>query len=150
MARYQVDKSRYEELLIGTTITNCSIGSEEIVLDPHSDRDLILIIDKTGSFWRIRNSDTIIGSAHMVLPTTATKQSFDDDELDSYAQLETRLEEANKTINDSITGKKIVEIKVADFDLMLQFVDGIIFEVFKSKDLEDNLPNVSLLTGIKD
>ena len=150
MARYQVDKSRYEELLVGTTITSCSIGYEEILIDTDSDMDLVLIIDKTGSFWRIRNSDTIIVSAHTVTPTTATKQSFDDDELDSYAQLETRLEEANKTINDSITGKKIVEIKVADFDLMLQFVDGIIFEVFKSKDLEDNLPNVSLLTGIKD
>lgn len=150
MARYQVDKSRYEELLIGTTITNCSIGSEEIMLDTDSDRDLILIIDKTGSFWRIRNSDTIIGSAYTVTPTTSTKQTFDDDELDSYAQLEKRLEEANKTINDSITGKKIVEIRVDDFDLMVQFVDGIIFEVFKSKNLEDNLPNVSLLTGIKD
>lgn len=150
MARYRVDKSRYEELLIGTTITNCYIGSEEIVLDTDSDRDLILIIDKTGSFWRIRNNATIIESAHTLNPGMSIGQWEGHDETDSYALLEKRLEEANKAMHDSILGKKIVEVKVTDFDLIIQFKDGMIFEVFKSRNMEDDLPNISLLTGIKD
>ena len=145
MARYKVDKSRYAELLIGTTITSCSNGTEEIMLDTDSDKDLILIIDKTGSFLRIHNNDTIIVSSRTLFPESDHEQFVENDEIDYNALLEAHTEEADRVMNDSIVGKQIIEVNINDFDLMIQFENGIVLEAFKSRELEDNLPHISLL-----
>ena len=115
------------------------------MLDTDSDKDLILIIDKTGSFWRIRNNDTIIVSPRTLFPEGGHEQVVENDEIDYNALLEAHLEEADRVMNDSIVSKKIIEVNINDFDLMLQFENGIVFEVFKSRELENNLPHISLL-----
>jgi len=146
MARYQVDKNRYEELLVGTTMISCSIGTEDILIDTDSDMDLVLIIDKTNTFWRIRNNGSIIASSFSLFPEQQPK--YDDcEELDSDSLFEALSEKTNKLMNDSILGEKINEVKYNDVDLSLTFENGILLEVFKASESEDNLPHISLLSG---
>lgn len=146
MARYQVDKSRYEELLVGTTITSCSIGNNEILIDTNSEKDLIITIDTNTAFWRIRNNDSIIASSFSLI-SEQHSECDDFEALEGISSLEASLEDTNKLMNDSILGEKINEVKYNDVDLSLTFENGILLEVFKASESEDNLPHISLLSG---
>ena len=148
MARYQVDKSRYEELLVGTTITRCSIGNDEILIDTDSEKDLIITIDTNTAFWRIRNNDSIIASSFSLI----SEQHSECDEfeaLEGISSFDASLEDTNQLMYSLILGMRINEVKACDIDLMLKLENGTILEVFKACESEDNLPYISLLSGSK-
>lgn len=148
MARYQVDKSRYEELLVGTTITSCSIGNNEILIDTNSEKDLIITIDTNKAFWRIRNNDSIIASSFSLI-SEQHSECGDFEALEGISSFEASLEDTNQLMNGLILGMKINEVKTCDIDLMLKLENGTILEVFKANDSENNIPCLSLLSGTK-
>ncbi len=148
MARYQVDKSRYEELLVGTTITSCSIGNNEILIDTNSEKDLIITIDTNTAFWRIRNNDSIIASSFSLI-SEQHSECDDFEALEGISSFEASLEDTNQLMNGLILGMKINEVKTCDIDLMLKLENGTILEVFKANDSENIIPCLSLLSGTK-
>lgn len=147
MARYQVDKNRYEEFLVGTTMISCSIGTEDILIDTDSDKDLILTIDTSTAFLRIRNNDNIVFSSYMLFQPSELQAGRDEQDYNTITN--EQLEKSNKAIKESIIGKMISNVKSLELALIIKFEDGMLLEVFKACESEDNLPYISLLSGTK-